>query len=125
MLDAYDAVNTVRHEDDDIRFDDTTPDIDLINALARDKPRPVFVTADQNIRKRYPDERRALVRSGLTVIFLRRGFHQQPFHVQAVKLLTVWPTVVADTSRCKIPTAFELRPSARKLDRISATKDLP
>jgi len=118
MLDAFDARSTVRHQDDDGRFDEQTTDVDLIRGISHDDPRPVFITADFNIYKKRPDERRALAASGLTVVFLRRRFHQLDFHTQAVKLLSIWPTIVKETSRCREPTAFEVTPTAKKLDRI-------
>ena len=124
MLDAYDPINTVTHQDDDGRFDHTATDVYLLMTLAADTPKPVFMTADINIHRKNPSERKALKDSELTVVFLRRRFHSQPIHTQAVNLLKVWPEIVKETARCKEPTAFELTPSARKPQRIGYTKDL-
>jgi hypothetical protein len=71
---------------------------------------------------RNPEERRALAMSGLTCVFFRKGFHSLPFHTQAVKLLTIWPEVVRETSRCTEPTAFEVTPAAKKVQRIGPTR---
>jgi len=124
MLDAYDAKNTVRHQDDDSRFDKNTTDRELLTTLANEKPRPVFLTADLNMYKRRPDERKALAESRLTVVFLRRRFHHLPFHTQAVKLLKLWPQIVMETGRARQATAFEITPAATKTERLGPTADL-
>lgn len=90
MLDAYECEHTIVHLDEDNRFTPVTPDIEWIEAIAADEPTPILVTADINI-KRKAVERQALQDSGLTVVFLKPGFHQLAFHVQAVKLLTICP----------------------------------
>jgi hypothetical protein len=123
MLAAFDRLHQVTHQDDDARFDNDTPDVELIRLIAEDDPKPVLITADVTQRKD-PIERKALRESQLTVVFLRRGFHQLTFHQQAVKLLTIWPEVVKHVERVREPTAFEISPAARKLDRLGATKDL-
>jgi hypothetical protein len=70
-------------------------------------------------------ERKALKESNLTVVFFRSGFHEQDFHTQAVKILSIWPEIVHQTSRCKEPTVFEIKPVAKKVDRLCRTVDLP
>lgn len=124
MLDAYDAQNTIRHHDEDARFSEQTKDTFLIKTLAGDDPKPVFITADVNMWKRHPDERKALARSGLTVVFLRKRFHHMDFHSQAVKLLGIWPEIARETGRLRRPSAFELTPSARKLQLLGPTEKL-
>jgi hypothetical protein len=124
MLDAYDGQHTVRHLDDDTRFPKTVSDIDMIHVLSTDNPRPVFVTADVNMRTRIPEERNALAGSELTCVFLRRGFHALPFHTQAVKLLSIWPEIVRETIRCSEPTTFEVAPAAIKVQRLCPTRNL-
>jgi hypothetical protein len=123
MLDAYDRDNTILHLDDDNRFSPDTSDIDWIQTTASDTPKPVLITADQRLR-RDPVERHALAHSGLTIVFLRAGFHNLTFHDQAVKLLTIWPKIVEIATRVTEPTAFEITPAARKVDRLCRTKDL-
>lgn len=122
MLNAYDRNSSISHLDDDNRFSPTTPD-ELIRALSHSEPQPVFITADQRMR-RDPVERRALASSKLTIVFLRAGFHHLSFHDQAVKLLTVWPKIVDVVSRVTEPTAFEITPAARKVDRLCKTSQL-
>lgn len=123
MLDAYDLDNTVRHQDDDTRFAASSTDIDIIEVLSQEKPRPILITADFSMSRK-PNERAALARSGLTVVFLRKRFHSLPRHDQAVKLLSIWPTIVGETSHCRQPTAFDVTPAARKLNRLCFTADL-
>jgi hypothetical protein len=123
MLDAYDRHNTIAHLDDDRRFCPTTSDIDLIRTIASDDPQPVFLSADKRMR-RDPVERHALAHSGLTIVFLRAGYHDLTFHDQAVKLLTVWPKIVEVVNRVTEPTAFEITPAARKVDRLRKTSEL-
>lgn len=123
MLNAYDRDNTIAHLDDDSRFSPGTADIIWIEAIASDDPKPVLMTADQRLR-RDPVERRALAGSGLTVVFLRAGFHNLTFHDQAVKLLTIWPKIVEVVSHVREPTAFEITPAARKVDRLCRTDQL-
>lgn len=123
MLDAYDRDNTITHLDGDNRFSPKTRDIDWIQAIAADNPKPVLITADQRLR-RDPVERHALAHSGLMIVFLRAGFHNLTFHDQAVKLLTMWPKIMDVVGRATEPTAFEITPAARKVDRLCKTKDL-
>jgi len=124
MLDAYDIENAIRHLDDDARFDATDKDEYIIKTVAEDDPRPVFITADVNMYTRNPNERRALAGSGLTCVFIKKGFHNQAFHQQAVNLLKIWPDIVRDTTRCRVPTAFEMTPAAKKLYRLYPTVNL-
>jgi hypothetical protein len=123
MLDAFDPDNTVGHQDDDARFPPETPDERLISALAQDSSTPVLVTSDRAMR-RNPVERLALAGSGLTVVFLRSGWHRLRFHDQAVKLLRLWPEIVHAVARVREPTVFEISPAARKVQRIGPTRGL-
>jgi hypothetical protein len=123
MLAAYDDGNTIVHQDADNRFTPNTADVELIRALSGDMPPPVFLTADVS-QRRDPVERKALADSGLTVVFFRRGWHQLSFHMQAVKLLTLWPDVVRLTTRARVPTAFEISAAARKVDDLGPTAKL-
>ena len=123
MLDAYETDHTITHLDDDSRFVPETADVDWIEAIAAEEPKPILVTADINIARK-PVERQALRASGLTVVFLKSRFHQLPFHTQAVKLLTIWPELVDKVSRCREPTAFEITPAATKMRRLGPTVTL-
>ena len=123
MLDAYDAENTISHQDDDNRFEPTTEDAALIRMIASDQSRPVFVTSDTAMKRRDP-ERIALADSSLTIVFLRGGWAQLDLHTQACKLLSIWPEIVRQASRCREPTVFEISPQAKKVDCLCKTTDL-
>lgn len=122
LLDAYDADHDVLSlgETD---VDPRAPDRAILDALRSQDPLPVFLTTDPG-RETNAQARAVLAQSGLTVVFLRRGWNNLPFHTQAVKLLTIWPKLVTETSRVKEPTAFEITPSARKVQRLGPTADL-
>jgi hypothetical protein len=123
MLDAYDVHNTARHLDDDARFEKTSADVDIIATVAADVPKPVYVTADL-ANRRVPEERAALRDSGMSIVFLRGKFHHIAIHDQAVKLLRIWPEVVAACERCREPTAFEITPATTKVTTWRKTREL-
>ena len=123
VLAGYETKHEVLHEDDDPRFRKDSKDVFVINALAHEKPKPVFLTADLNMRSKYPREREALAESGLTVVFFRKTFHNLPVHTQATKLLKAWPRIVEATCRCSRPTAFEVNANG-KIEEIGPTGTL-
>lgn len=123
MLDAYECVHQVIHQDDDARFSPQTRDIELLESLSAELPKPIFVTADVHIRRR-PHERKALAESELTVVFLKGGFLNQSMHAQAMKILGIWPELVKTTTRAKEPTAFEITAAFKKLNRLGSTASL-
>jgi len=113
----------VANQRDDERFTDDEEDATIIETLATDDPKPVFITADVNMYTRRPNERKALASSGLTCVFIRKHFTELEIHVQALKILKVWPDVIEATSRCSQPTAFEITTNA-KVKKLCPTKDL-
>lgn len=123
MLAGFATEHVVIHQDEDGRFKVNSQDVFIINALANENPKPVFLTGDLNMRSRYPHERKALSGSGLTLVFFRKTFHQIPVHTQAVKLLSAWPAIVKETCRCRIPTAFEVNANG-KIAEIGPTSNL-
>lgn len=123
MLREYNPEHEIVHLDDDPRFNKRTPDVELIRALSNDRPRWVLLTADLNMKRKYPQERKALADSGLSVIFLKKGFTKNlNFHTRAVKLLERWPDIVKQTSEVREPTAFEVSPKAQSLKAIGPTR---
>lgn len=124
ILQAYDTDNEITHQDDDVRFVCTDEDISILEALSQQEPKPVFITADVNMRHRNPDERQALRGSGLTCVFMKKGVNNLSFHEQAWKILKLWPEIVRHTGSCREPTAFEVGPAARKVQRYRSTKEL-
>jgi hypothetical protein len=108
MIAHFERVHTVVHQDDDGRFSPTDLDVDIITTIAADDPKPVWITADLAQRK-HPIERAALGGSGMTMFFFKRfiGQNQSP-HFQSLKVLGVWPSIVKQAARVKVPTAFEI-----------------
>lgn len=123
MLNIYDRSHTINHQDDDSRFAQDIDDVSLIRTVASDSPKPVFVTADTAM-KRKPLERAALADSGLTIVFFRGGWAELDVHTHAWKMVRIWPDIVKAVTRCSEPTAFEIAPQARKVDRLCRTADL-
>jgi hypothetical protein len=121
MLSAYEQIHRLVHMDEDNRFNPRTTDVELLTILGRDDPKPVLLTADLY---RKPEERRALRDANLTVVFFKSGFNSQTCHTQAVKILTRWPDIVDYTTRCLVPTAFQINASATNVERLCRTCDL-
>jgi hypothetical protein len=108
MLRAFDRDNNIDHEDWDKRFSHDAEDTDLIGVVAGDTPKPVWVSADLSQRKN-PAERLALARSGMSLVFFRAGFNSAfSFHQQAIKIVTVWPSVVQQCQTTRQPSVFEV-----------------
>jgi len=124
ILDIFDAEHQVIHQDDDRRFASTDQDTYIIETLSQENPKPVFVSADVNIYTRRANERQALRGSGLTCVFLKKGFSNLPFREQTLKLVRLWSEIAKQTSRCRQPTTFEVTPAAVKLNRYALTRDL-
>lgn len=115
MINGFDTDNTIIHQDEDQRFVRDTPDIQLIDTLSRERPSPVLLTADLNMKTKYAVERKALAGSGLSVVFFRKTFHNLSVHMQAQKILAVWPAIVIATTDAQAPTAFEVTAKGRLL----------
>jgi PIN like domain len=123
MLAGYDAEHIIVHQDDDGRFKPDSTDVFLIGTLSQEKPKPVLLTADLNMRTKHPSERKALAASELTLVFFRKVFHNQQIHEQAVKMLRVWPSITKAIGRCRAPIAFEVTANG-KLCKLGPTSGL-
>ncbi|NLF31087.1 MAG: hypothetical protein GX591_09400 [Planctomycetes bacterium] len=121
MLNHFDAGHTVSHITEDRRFQHNTPDVDIIASLAAESPRPVFLTADMSMYRKVPVERLALADSGLTIVFFRRNFDNLDFPTRAWKLVKLWPQIIAETTRCRVPTMFEITAKAEKVQSLGPT----
>jgi hypothetical protein len=122
-LDELDRSNQIVHQSSDSRFSCDTPDEDIIKLIASDDPKPVLITSDHAMTRK-PVERAALAGSGLTVVFLKKGWASLPFEEQAAKMVKIWWQIAKATSRCREPTAFEIAPRASKVDKLCETADL-
>ena len=112
------------HQDEDDRFEPDDDDPHILGLLARERPRPVFITVDAGMRRKDSIERRALNKSGLTVIFLRKAFlAPSDIWSQAIKALQAWPKIVKATRSLKQPTGFEVTAKA-KLENLGPTEKL-
>lgn len=105
MLGAFELIHNVIHQDEDGRFENDSEDIEIINTLALESPRPVWITADI-AQRRVNAERAALRDSGMTIFFCKRN-NLTP-HLQSLKMLAIWPTVVSRAVNVRVPTAFEI-----------------
>lgn len=121
IISAYAVTHQIKHQDEDSRFNSTSTDVFIFMTLASENPKPILITAD--LYKKH-GERAALKDSGLTVVFFRSGFHNQSCHIQAVKTLNIWPTIVQETTTCREPTIFEISPNAAKVQRKCRTCDI-
>ena len=111
------------HQDDDKRFTKDSKDVFIIQTLAQQDPPPVFLTCDLNMRRKYPDERKALANSGLSVVFLKKNWNNLPFPEQARKIITAWPSIIEATEDLRIPTAFEITVNG-KIERLGPISNL-
>lgn len=123
MLSHIERTHAVVHQKDDNRFADTSTDVELVGTLADEAAqsgrRVVWLTNDLMQRKR-ADEREALRRSGLHVVFFR-SLHKLSFHEQAIKLLIVWPNLVDACDNAKGSGVFEVScgsSRSAKVDRL-------
>lgn len=126
MIGNFERMHNVVHQDDENKFTADSEDVEIINTLAAEDPKPVWITADIS-QRRNPSERAALRESGMTIFFCKR--HSGTPHFQALKLLAVWPGIVEHAASVKVPTAFEI-PFGRigkivaKIDRLGPTREL-
>jgi len=124
MMAHFDRENTIQHLDDDVRFEQDSDDVFIIETIANDNPKPIWITADI-AQKRILVERAALAESGMNVGFFKRFQKGMTFHDQALRILTVWPSIVELCSRVRVPTAFEISSgSTRKVDLLGPTSSL-
>ena len=128
MLHDIDREHSIVHQDDDNRFEDTSTDVHIINTLAAEEPKPVFLTEDIS-QKKNPEERKALANSGMSIVFWRK-LSQAAHTDQAIRVLAIWPSIVDYCNHCKVPTAFQVpagkipKDLPRKLDTLGATREL-
>lgn len=100
VIHAFERGHTVRHLDDDERFEPTTPDTEWITALGQYDPAWIIVSVDRGIL-RNKAERAALVNAGLKFYYLTRQWAKLSFHEQAWRFLKVWPDIVESASHEK------------------------
>jgi PIN like domain len=83
-----------RFQDDDNRFEITTPDVDIIRTLSEDENyRWVLVSLDKKIASR-PAERAVLGAATIKFFYCGKAWHKMKMHDQAWKFLRSWPQIV-------------------------------
>jgi hypothetical protein len=103
----------VEHQDRCAALPCDISDVDLLRFLSSRDPPPIFVTADRNMNLRAGPERVGMATSGLTVVFVKKGFNAQKFPVQVSQMIAAWDHIVEQTQRCRQPTAFDLGPGGK------------
>ena len=121
MLEIFDLEHEVRHLID--YFPRGTADTAWIHAIAQWDPRPIVLAGDGRIL-RNKAEAAVLRDANLSFVFLAGGWSNLPWETQAWKLLRVWPDIVRNVLRARMPTIFEVAVGTGKIRRISDTKSL-
>ncbi len=127
ILSHLDRKNNIVHQDEDGRFAEDEEDVNIIDALAAEDPKPVWITADLG-QMRKPIERAALRDSQMTLFFRKRNNFTP--HMQAMKMMAIWSTVVDLAQNVRAPTAFVIPGGSigaklnSKIDRLGNTADL-
>uniref|UniRef100_UPI003F80A5FA PIN-like domain-containing protein n=1 Tax=Xanthomonas sp. 0924 TaxID=2835534 RepID=UPI003F80A5FA len=85
-----------------------TPDVALFQ-LAIDRGITVHITQDHHQRR--PLEREAIVRLGLTVFVLAKGWGGLNLYDKAARLIEYWPKIVFTANTFKAGSIFRVPPS--------------
>lgn len=95
MIEQYvDGKVVARFQDDDTRFEITTPDVDIIRTLSEDDTcRWVLVSLDKKITRRSA-EKATLAAAAIKFFYCGKAWHKMKTHEQAWKFLRSWPRVV-------------------------------
>lgn len=95
MIGQYaDGHTLARHQDDDGRFEITTPDVDIIHTLSDDDTyRWVLVSLDKRIARR-PAEKATLATATIKFFYCGKAWHKMKMHEQAWRFLREWPKIV-------------------------------
>lgn len=116
----------VVHHDNDERFHSKTTDVEWMQAIGGDQPKPIVISGDGKILKR-PDEVNTLREQRLTFFLLGEDFEEMPARVQAWKFLKSWESIV-DICEKKIrePSIYRVRAgTSQKVEFERHTKELP
>jgi hypothetical protein len=94
MVEQYWQDHLARHQDDDDRFEITTPDVEIIATLDGDPDHQwSLISADKRITRR-PAERAALAGAGIKFFYFGKAWHRKDIHEQAWLFVRMWPTLV-------------------------------
>ena len=123
MVDILETDHTIRHHNDDPRFNPRTTDIEWMSELSSDKIDWVVVNRDGAIF-RSKAERAALRQARLSFVWLSKGWGEVSIYELAWRFFRVWPEIVAEFRIAREPTVFEVPITATKLRRHCLTRDL-
>jgi len=123
IIEIYDTAHSIRHHDDDPRFNETTTDVDWMRALALDSPTWIVVSGDLGILRNRA-ERAVLREANLSFFSLTKQWTKNmPFHEMAWRFLRIWPEIVKN-SHPESPRIFEISAGkGTKVTLIGRTKD--
>lgn len=102
------------------------PDIEdgvWINALAQEGGW-IIISGDPRIT-RNPHERAAWLESQLTAFFLKPGWTNLEFWVQASKLVALWPRIMGEASRARPGSGFLVPVRGQEFERIRLNNPRP
>lgn len=91
MVDEFEEYHTTRHHDS--RFENDTPDVEWLAALAADDEPWIVISGDGRIL-RNKVERQALREAGLTFFCMGSSWSHMRIHEYAWKFIKVWPEIV-------------------------------
>ena len=98
MVDVLEREHIARSYYDDDRFQETTPDVEWIRALAADDPPWIIISGDGRIL-RNKTELSALKEARLTFFCLSRTWMHMSLYEQAWKFIKTWPQIVENAQR--------------------------
>ena|SRR5947207_12367405 len=118
MVDAYEVEHTIRHHDDDARFNPKTKDIEWMRALASDGHLAwIIISGDGRILKNSA-EAAVLKEVNLTFFSLSKQWPNTPIPDYAWKFMKTWPRIV-EIARHSSHKVFEVAAGkALKVDPI-------
>lgn len=121
MLDAFDALNEVRHHND--YFQPMTTDVEWIGQLSKkSEDLWIVVSGDTRILQR-ENEVHALRTANLTFFSLAKAWSNISYEEKGWKLVKVWPLIARDAQAIRRPTVFEVPVSATKVEPRGTTRD--
>jgi len=114
MLDIFEPKHEVRACLD--YFDEGTPDIEWIHAIAswNEGESTVAVCGDGRIL-RNKAEKRVLKECKLMFVYLAPGWTNLQWPVFAWKIVKVWPDIVRNVEQARYPMVFEVASSSLKI----------
>lgn len=105
MLDAFEQKHGVMHLND--RVPKGTADTEWLDSIAEWDEKPVVVAGDGRILKN-PAESDRIRNHDIMFVYLASGWTNLPWHEQCWKLVKAWPEIVAQVTRARVNSIFEV-----------------